>query len=113
MITLLYTKVDSDQALIHQVDNDQALIHPGMWGILCGHPLYYTVLSVPDPGSSTFFDPGIKEENKSRSGIGILDKYVVVHFSESLETIFWVKILNFFVSSVLRNRRIRDPGWKN
>jgi hypothetical protein len=27
------------------------------------------------------------------------------HISESLETIFWVKILKYFM-------RIRDPGWK-
>jgi hypothetical protein len=29
------------------------------------------------------------------------------HFSESLETIFWVKILKFLYADP-----IRDPGWK-
>jgi hypothetical protein len=36
---------------------------------------------------------------KSGSGINNPD-----HFSESLETLFWVKILKFFDA---------DPGWKN
>jgi hypothetical protein len=37
---------------------------------------------------------------KSRSGMNILD-----HIYESLETIFWVKILNSFM-----RMQIRDPG---
>jgi hypothetical protein len=39
------------------------------------------------------------EEKKFGSGTNSPD-----HISESLETIFWVKILKFFDA---------DPGWKN
>ncbi len=39
------------------------------------------------------------------------------HFSQSLGTISRLKILKFFVNSVLRIRdgkiQIQDPGWKN
>jgi hypothetical protein len=37
------------------------------------------------------------------------------HISESLETIFWVKILEFFDADAARDPGIfviRDPGWK-
>jgi hypothetical protein len=37
------------------------------------------------------------------------------HISESLETIFWVKILKFFYAdpgSRIAKIQIRDPGWK-
>jgi hypothetical protein len=37
------------------------------------------------------------------------------HNSESLETIFWVKILQFFDAdpgSGMKKIRTRDPGWK-
>jgi hypothetical protein len=37
------------------------------------------------------------------------------HISESLETIFWVKILALFDAdpgSWMENNRIWDPGWK-
>jgi hypothetical protein len=40
------------------------------------------------------------KKSGSGSGINNLD-----HISESLETIFWVKILTFFFGT-------RDPGWK-
>ncbi len=59
-------------------------------------------------------DPGwIKNQDPdpgSESGI-----YSPKHISESLETIFWVKILEFFDAdpgSVIEKIRIRDPGWK-
>jgi hypothetical protein len=38
------------------------------------------------------------------------------HISESLKTIFWVKILKFFdedPGSGMEKIPIRDPGWKN
>jgi hypothetical protein len=38
------------------------------------------------------------------------------HISESLETIFWVKILKFFDAdpgSGMKTNRTWDPGWKN
>ncbi len=58
-------------------------------------------ISVADPGSGAFFwpqDPGSGMGNKSGSGMNNPD-----HISESLETIFWVKLLKFFDA---------DPGWK-
>jgi hypothetical protein len=45
--------------------------------------------SVADPGSGAFFKPWMGK--KSGSGMNNPD-----HISESLETIFWVKILEFF-----------------
>jgi hypothetical protein len=47
----------------------------------------------PDPGSGTFLTPGSGMGKKSRSGSGM---DIQDHISESLKTIFWVKILNFF-----------------
>jgi hypothetical protein len=45
---------------------------------------------------------------KSGSGMNNPD-----HISESLETIFWVKILKFFDADLGWNKiRIRYPGWK-
>ncbi len=52
--------------------------------------------SVSDPGSCAFLTPGSGMGKKSESGSGMNNPN---HISESLETIFWVKIL-----------RIRDPG---
>jgi hypothetical protein len=45
----------------------------------------------PDPGSGSFLIPGsgMGKKSKSVSGMNIPDQ-----ISESLETIFWVKILN-------------------
>jgi hypothetical protein len=71
--------------------------------------------SVPDPGSGSFltsgsgiwclFDPWIRDQGwvknpdpGSGSGMNSPD-----HISQSLETIFWVKIFEFFNS---------DTGWK-
>jgi hypothetical protein len=47
---------------------------------------------------------------KSGSGMNNPD-----HISESLKTIFWVKILQFFADpgSWMEKIRIRDPEWKN
>ncbi len=54
-----------------------------------------------DPGSGAFLTP------RSGSGMNNPD-----HISESLETIFWVKILHFFDAdpgSGMEKIRIRDP----
>jgi hypothetical protein len=50
--------------------------------------------NVADPGYGAFMTPGSgigKKLGSPGSGINNLD-----HISESLETIFWVKILKFF-----------------
>jgi len=51
---------------------------------------------------------------KSRSGSEMNNQD---HISESLETIFWVKILKFFFDadpgSGMKKILSRDPGWKN
>jgi hypothetical protein len=62
-------------------------------------------LSVADPGSGVF-DPGPGSEmgKKSGSGSGMNNPN---HISESIETIFGLKIL--YLNSWMR---IRDPGWK-
>jgi hypothetical protein len=59
--------------------------------------------SVADPGSGAFLTPGSGMGKKSGSVSGMNNTN---HFSESVETIFWVKIL---VNSLMR---IRDPEWK-
>ncbi len=46
-----------------------------------------------DPGSCAFFTPGSGMGKKSGSGNGMNNPD---HISESLKTIFWVKILKFF-----------------
>ncbi len=46
-----------------------------------------------DPGSGASLTPGFGMSKKSGSGSGMNNP---VHISESLETIFWVKILEFF-----------------
>ncbi len=46
----------------------------------------------PDPGSGAFLTPGSGMGKKSRSGSGM---DIPDQISESLETIFWVKILKF------------------
>jgi hypothetical protein len=61
-----------------------------------------------DPGSGAFFTPGSGLGKKSGSASGM---YNSDHISESLETIFWVKILNFFGTnpgSGMEKIRIRD-----
>jgi hypothetical protein len=55
-------------------------------------------------------DPGWVKKSGSRFGMNNPD-----HISESLETIFWVKILKFFDAdpgSGMKRIRIRDPVWK-
>jgi hypothetical protein len=59
------------------------------------------MVSVADPGSDAFLTPGSGMGKKSGSGSGMNNPD---HISESLETIFGLKYLNFM--------RIRDPGWK-
>ncbi len=54
----------------------------------------------PDPGSGAFLTPGSGMAKKSGSGSGMNNPD---HISESLKTIFWVKILKIFDV---------DPGWK-
>jgi hypothetical protein len=54
--------------------------------------------NVADPGSGAFLTPVSGMGKKSGSGMNNPD-----HISESLETIFWVKILKLFGA---------DPGWK-
>ena len=48
---------------------------------------------------------------KSRSGFGM---NIPDHISESLETVFWVKILKFFYADAARNLfdHESNPGWK-
>jgi hypothetical protein len=47
---------------------------------------------------------------KSRSGSGI---NIPDHISESLETIFWVKILKFFYAGLAQGIFLTlDPGWE-
>ncbi len=56
-------------------------------------------------------DPGSGMEKKSGSGM-----YLPDHFSESLETVFRVKILKFFYADPDPGSGIfltLDPGWKN
>jgi hypothetical protein len=65
-----------------------------------------------DPGSGAFFTPVSGMSKKSGSGSGI---YKPNHISESLETIFLVKILKFFDAdpgSVMEKFRIWDPRRK-
>jgi hypothetical protein len=59
-----------------------------------------TSVADPDPGSGALLTPGSGMGKKSGSGSGMKN---LDHISESLETIFWVKIkhLKFFDS---------DPG---
>ncbi len=49
----------------------------------------FHIVADPDPGSGAFLTPGSEmvEKSRSASGMNISD-----HISESLETIFWVKI---------------------
>ncbi len=51
------------------------------------------LFSVADPGSGAFLTPGSGMGKKSGPGSGMSNQD---HISESLETVFWVKILKFF-----------------
>ncbi len=72
------------------------------------------VLRIRDSGSGAFLTPGSGIGKKSGSGSGMNNPD---HISESLETIFWVKILLFFDedpgSGMEKKIRFRDPGRKN
>ncbi len=86
--------------------------------------LSITVLRIqirdPGPGILCLFDPwiwdpgsGMGKKSRSGSGMNIPD-----HISESLETIFWLKILKFCDADPDPGFRslwswIRDPRWKN
>jgi hypothetical protein len=77
---------------------------------------YDSVPRILDPGPLAFvLTPGSGFRDGKKSGSGIRNKHPN-HNSKSLLTIFWVKILNFFVedpdpgSGAFLNRY---PGWKN
>jgi hypothetical protein len=59
--------------------------------------VWYSV-TAPDPGAGAWLNPGSGMGKKSRSGSGM---NIPEHIIERIETIFWVKILKFFVA---------DPG---
>ncbi len=65
------------------------------------------ICSVADPRSAAFFDPRIRIQDGKKSGSG---KNIPDHISESLETIFWVKILKFLDADA---NAYPDLGWKN
>jgi hypothetical protein len=70
--------------------------------------LFNVLSSVADPGSGAFLTPGSGMGKKSRSGSGM---NISDHISESLETIFWVKIRKFFEPrSGIRDEKSSDPG---
>jgi hypothetical protein len=83
----------------------------GLW-------LYFSVADL-DPGSGAFLTPvsGIRDQGsgmgkKSRTGSGM---NIPDHISESLETLFLVKIIKFFYGDPDLGSRIfltLDPGWK-
>jgi hypothetical protein len=63
-------------------------------------------------GIQCFFDSGIRDGKKSGSGMNIPD-----NISESLETVFGLKILKLFDANPSPGRNLffltLDPGWKN
>jgi hypothetical protein len=79
------------------------LIHEKAESVNCPRTIRNRVLVLifPDPGSKMEKNPDPGSE------INISD-----HISESLVSIFWVKIINSSVNSVLQIR-IRNLGWKN
>jgi hypothetical protein len=87
-----------------------------VFGRVCAYNItHIPTASVPDPGSGALLtrDPGwvINQDPDSGSGSGM---NIPDHISESLETIFWVKILKFVDPD--RGSRIfltRSPGWEN
>jgi hypothetical protein len=77
----------------------------------------YPISSVadPDPGSAAFFDPWNPGWVKNQDLDPGWTMNIPDHISESLETIFWVKILKFFDAdadpgSGIKKNLIRDPG---
>ncbi len=67
------------------------------------------MLRIWDPGSGAFLilTPGSGIGKKSGSGSGMNNPNLI---SESLETIFWVKILKSWMR--IRARKNTDTGWK-
>jgi hypothetical protein len=66
----------------------------------------------PNPESGAFLTPGSGMGEKSRSG-SESGMNILEHISESLETMFWVKILKFFdACSDPGSGNLFDPGWK-
>jgi hypothetical protein len=59
--------------------------------------------SVADPGS------GMGEKSRSGPLIWIRDEHPGSYFRESLETIFWLKILNFLRDPVTGIEKNSDP----
>ncbi len=73
-----------------------------------GRRLLENSVADPDPGSGAFLTPGSGMSKKSGFGSGMNNPD---HISESLETIFWVKILKFFNAdpgSGIKKIRFRD-----
>ncbi len=70
---------------------------------------YSVDFAYQDPGSGTFLTPGSGMGKKSGSGFEMNDPFYI---SESVETIFWVKILKFFDADSRSGmeKLIRDPG---
>jgi hypothetical protein len=72
-------------------------------------PWFLITVVDPDPGSDHFLSPGSgiwkPMGNKTGCGMNILD-----HVSESLETIFWGKILKFFYADPDPGSFALDPG---
>ncbi len=87
------------------------------WWTPCCFPLYSPVpqkavlrIRIRDPVPNWPLDPGSGMGKKSWSGSGI---YSPDHISESLETVFWVKILKFFEAdpgSGMEKIQILHPG---
>ncbi len=67
-----------------------------------------TSVADPDPGSGAFLTSGSGMGKQSKSGSGM---NIPHHISESLETIFWVKILQFFYADPEQGSGPFDPGY--
>jgi hypothetical protein len=73
---------------------------------------FFNSISVADPRYGAFltFESGMGKRSRSGSEMDIPD-----HIFESLETIFWAKILKFFDGDPdpgYENFFTLDPGWK-
>jgi hypothetical protein len=76
-----------------------------------GTTMIFVSVADPDTGSGAFLTPGSGMGIKSGSGSGMNNPD---HISESLETIFWVKILKFLDADPSTGMgKIRIPVWKN
>jgi hypothetical protein len=69
---------------------------------------FFLIPSVEDPGSAAFLTPGSGMGKKLGSGYGMNSTDQI---SESLETIYWDKMLKFFDAAGSRMEKIwiRDP----